>query len=109
MSFRMYKCAYRFLIISLLCFTCGCSSLASSVTISSTRVDPEGTKEEQIAYHQAEIKKYQVAVSKENANATRYLNQYQMNDVRQSNSRKQQYQKKIEEHTQAIRELEQEP
>ena len=66
------------------------------------RVDPEGSFEEQMAYHLGEIKKYQAAIIKEEKNANLYLVKNQMNDVRQANSRKFQYVKKVEEHMEAI-------
>ncbi len=72
------------------------------------KIDPEGSIQEQLAYHQFEIKKYEAAALKEKTNAYFYLDKHQMNEVRQANSRRFQYLKKIEEHTLAIKELKKE-
>jgi hypothetical protein len=72
------------------------------------KIDPEGSVQEQLAYHQFEIQKYEAAALKEKVNAYFYLDKHQMNEVRQANSRRFQYLKKIEEHTLAIEELKKE-
>ena len=79
--------------------------MSPAQVIHMVRIDPEGSIEEQLAYHQGEIKKYEAAIIKEEANANFSLVQNQMNEVRQANSRKFQYIKKIEEHMEAIMEL----
>ncbi len=108
MSFRVLGLIFSALIISTLGVFFGGSStkkmevVAEAQAISMTRIDPEGSLEEQLAYHLGEIKKYQAAILKEEANANLYLVKNQMNEVRQANSRKFQYSKKIEEHREAI-------
>lgn len=72
------------------------------------KMDPQGSLEEQLAYHQFEIKKYQAEALKEQQNAYLYLDKHNMNEVRQANSRRFQYLKKVEEHTLAIEELKKE-
>lgn len=101
MSFRCGFKIFSIMVVSMLCFMAGCSS----PEVPKARADINGIKEEKIAYHQAEIKKYMVALKKEEGNERKYLDQHQMNDVRQASSRKKQYLKKIEWHVKAIEEL----
>ncbi len=108
MSLRVCGLVFSILIISVLGLFLGTpatkklESTEKVRTIGAIRIDPEGTREEQLAYHLGEIKKYQAAILKEEANANSYLVKNQMNEVRQANSRKYQYSKKIEEHMEAI-------
>lgn len=99
-SMRCYK-IFNILIISSLCAISACSSPAEIVI----KPNRYGTAEEQVAYHQQEIKKYRIAIKKEEANEKRYLSSEQMNEVRQAMSRKFQYMNKINEHAKAIEEL----
>ena len=101
MSFRCGFKIFNIMAISMLCFIAGCSAPEMKVT----KANVNGVKEEKIAYHQSEIKKYMVAVKKEEGNERKYLDQHQMNDVRQASNRKRQYLKKIESHIKAIEEL----
>jgi hypothetical protein len=112
MSFRFLSLVCSALIISVLGICLGAPNLKNVEVkqeivreVSLVKVDPEGTLEEQLAYHESEIKKYQEACIKEETNANLYLIQNQMNNVRQSNSRKFQYMNKIKEHKEAIEEL----
>lgn len=108
MSLRVLGLIFSALIISILGVFFGgpatkkMEAATEIQAISITRIDPEGSIEEQLAYHLGEIKKYQAAILKEEANAKLYLVKNKMNEVRQANSRKFQYSKKIEEHIEAI-------
>ena|SRR3990167_2050410 len=101
MSIKRSQSIFKLLAISALCFASACSSPVQMVI----KANRYGTPEEQIAYHQKEIEKYQSAVKREEENEKTYLNRQQMNDVRQTMSRKMQYMNKIHEHKKAIEEL----
>ncbi len=105
MYFRITCATLSILIISVLGFYVGRNTLEVPAETHVIKVDPDGTLEEQLAYHEQQMKKYQEALLKEEANANLYLRRGQMNDVRQATSRKFQYEKKLEEHAQAIEEL----
>ena len=106
MSFRVLSLIFSVFVISGLGLYLGAPNKTNGANqveeVCIIRIDPEGSLEEQLAYHISEIKKYQEAVLKEEANAKLNLIMSQMNEVRQANSRKFQYSKKIEEHKMAI-------
>jgi hypothetical protein len=83
----------------------GCASRERPKTMSLIKMDPEGTLQEQLAYHHYEMKKYEVAAKEERENAIAYLKKQQMNEVRQAYSRRAQYLKKVEEHEKYLEEL----
>lgn len=112
MNFRICIAIFSILSISLLGIIPWRSApvvAKNIVEFRAIRIDPEGNFEEQLAYHQAQVKKFQEAVIKEDVNARNYLSRQMMNEVRQANSRKFQYVRKIEEHLAAIEELKNEP
>lgn len=115
MYFRALFCVFSILIISVLGIYFGYLPRyevkevpAPTVVVIKVQIDPEGSIQEQLAYHRAEILKYEKAAAEEEVKANQYLSLHQMNDVRQANSRKSQYLKKIEEHVEAIEGLQRE-
>jgi hypothetical protein len=105
MYFKVTCATLSILIISALGFYVGRNTVDAPAVAHVIKVDPEGNLQEQLAYHELQMKKYQEALIKEEANANLYLRRGQMNEVRQATSRKFQYEKKLEEHAQAIEEL----
>ncbi len=108
MNFRIWIAVLSILSISALGFIPWRSApvvAKKNTEVRTIRMDPEGSFEEQLAYHEAQVRKFQEAIVKEDANAKIYLSKHMMNEVRQANSRKFQYTKKIEEHLIAIEEL----
>gem|GEM_PF-6792830 len=111
MYIRLIGASFSILIICLLGIYIGGPSkdrIVSKMENLVIKMDPEGSVQERLAYHQFEIKKYESEALKEKLNAYSYLEKHQMNEVRQANSRRFQYLKKIEEHTLAIEELKKE-
>jgi hypothetical protein len=67
--------------------------------------DPNGSKSEQRAYHQSEIKKYQNSKEMEKKASVQSLKTNNMDQVRKSNDKQMVYERKIKEHQQAIDDL----
>ena len=59
--------------------------------------DPNGSIDEKIAYHQNEIKVYQAAVEREKKKSVDSLQSRNMSEVRRSNDKVLQYERKIKE------------
>ena len=68
--------------------------------------DPNGSKSEQRAYHQNEINKYQTGKENEKKASIKSLQSRDMDEVRRSNDKQIRYERKIQEHQQAIDDLE---
>jgi hypothetical protein len=82
----------------------GCDMLKKKGQIS--HPDPNGSKSEQRAYHQNEINKYQMAKDNEKKASIKSLQSRDMDEVRRSNDKQIRYERKIQEHQQAIDDLE---
>jgi hypothetical protein len=93
------------LAISVLSVFPGCASREKTKNVSIIRMDPEGSLEEQLAFHLFEMKKYEAAALEENQKALAYLKKENMNEVRQASSRRAHYLKKAEEHSKFYEEL----
>lgn len=90
-----------FILNGVLCTSCGFFKGKSHVS----HPNPNGSIDEKIAYHKSEIKKYQAALEKEKQLSVRSLHNRNMSEVRRSNNKQQRYERKINEHKQAIKEL----
>lgn len=93
-----------FLITGVICTSCEMLK-KSELT---AHPDPNGSINEQIAYHKSEIKKYQTALDKENEVSLKALTTRDMSEVRRSNNKKDRYERKIKDHQKALMKLENE-
>lgn len=86
--------------LSLLFSSCNCVSsfLAKAPA-------PKGTVDEQISYHQEQIRKYKTKVNQEEHNEHRALSKSELSEVKRANQRKAKYVEKIEEHAKELERL----
>lgn len=67
--------------------------------------NPQGTKEERIAYHKWEVERYEAAILREDQKINRGLRDRKMDEVRQAKNRKAKYEKKLHYHQKELEKL----
>lgn len=102
----MYRKILLVMLLSTGALFTGCDMFKKKEAV--TQVDPNGSLNEKIAYQKSEIRKYEMAISKEKQTSLQSLQKRDMSEVRRANNKVACYQRKLTEHKEALMELEKE-